>query len=155
MQLFEGYIFSLMGEHRPGVSPVSDHKIPIYSWFDGRMSCRYTINTVLQAAHYTGKELGEEERKALFAPLEAARSPGMALSFELEPGDIQVANNLSTLHQRTEYVDFEEPERKRHLLRLWLASNQPRRLAPEFEERFNGGWSFRKGIPVTRQRQAA
>ena len=25
----------------------------------------------------------------------------------------------------------------------------------EAEERFNGGWSFRKGIPVTRQRQAA
>jgi hypothetical protein len=150
-QLFEGYVFSLMGEHRPGVSPVSDHKIPIYSWFEGRMSCRYTINTVLQAAHYTGKELSEEERKTLFAPLEAARKPGMALSFELEPGDFQVNNNLSTLHQRTEYVDFDEPEKKRHLLRLWLTSNQPRPLAPEFEDRFNG-WSFRKGIPVTRTR---
>ena len=34
----------------------------------------------------------------------------------------------------------------------WLIG---RRLAPEFEDRFNGGWSFRKGIPVTRQRQAA
>jgi hypothetical protein len=153
--LFEGYTFSLMGEHRPGVSPVSDHKIPIYSWFDGRMSCRYTINTVLQASNYTGVELTEEERTTLFAPLEAARKPGVALQFALEPGDIQIANNLSTLHQRTEYVDFEEPEKKRHLLRLWLASSQPRRLAPEFEERFNGGWSFRRGIPVTRQRQAA
>ncbi len=154
-QLFEGYTFSLMGEHRPGVSPVSDHKIPIYSWHEGRMSCRYTINTVLQAAHYTGKELTEEERKTLFAPLEVARTPGTALTFVLEPGDIQIANNLSTLHQRTEYVDFDEPEKKRHLLRLWLASHRPRPLAVEFEERFNGGWSFRKGIPVTRQRQAA
>jgi hypothetical protein len=154
-RLFEGYIFSLMGEHRPGVGPVSDHKIPIYSWYAGRMSCRYTINTVLQASQYTGVELDEEERKTLFAPLEAARKPGMALSFALEPGDIQIANNLSTLHQRTEYVDFEEPEKKRHLLRLWLASNRPRPLAPEFEERFNDGWSFRRGIPVTRQRSAA
>jgi alpha-ketoglutarate-dependent taurine dioxygenase len=144
-----------MGEHRPGVSPVSDHKIPIFSWHEGRMSCRYTINTVLQASHYTGREISEAEREALFAPLEVARKPGMALQFDLEPGDIQIANNLSTLHQRTEYVDFDEPGKKRHLLRLWLASNQPRRLAPEFEERFNGGWSFRKGIPVTRQRQAA
>jgi hypothetical protein len=153
-QLFEGYVFSLMGEHRPGVAPVSDHKIPIYSWHAGRMSCRYTINTVLQASQYTGVELTEEERRTLFAPLEAARQPGMALNFELEPGDLQIANNLSTLHQRTEYVDFEEPEKKRHLLRLWLASSQPRPLAKAFEERFNGGWSFRKGIPVTRQRQA-
>jgi hypothetical protein len=154
-QLFEGYIFSLMGEHRAGVSPVSDHKIPIFSWLEGRMSCRYTINTVLQASQYTGVELTEEERKTLFAPLEAARKPGMALTFDLEPGDVQIANNLSTLHQRTEYVDFDESEKKRHLLRLWLASNYKRPLAREFEERFNGGWSFRQGIPVTRQRQAA
>ena len=73
----------------------------------------------------------------------------------LEPGDIQIANNLSVLHQRTEFVDHAEPERKRHLLRLWLAAHHGRSLAPEFEERFNGGWSFRKGIPVTRRRQAA
>lgn len=154
-RLFEGYVFSLMGEHRAGVSPVSDHRIPIFSWHEGRMSCRYTINTVLQASQYTGVELTEAERADLFAPVEAARTPGLALSFALEPGDIQIANNLSTLHQRTEYVDFEAPEKKRHLLRLWLTSHRPRPLAAEFEERFNGGWSFRRGIPVTRQRQAA
>src|SRR5262249_52683278 len=69
-KLFEGYTFSLMGEHRPGVNPVSDHLIPIFSWHGGRISCRYTINTVLQAAKYTGRELSEEERAILFAPLE-------------------------------------------------------------------------------------
>ena len=36
---------------------------------------------------------------------------------------------------------------------LWLASHHPRPLAREFEERFNGGWTFRKGIPVTRSRE--
>lgn len=154
-KLFEGYTFSLMGEHRPGVGPVSDHLIPIFSWHAGRMSCRYTINTVLQASKYTGIELTEKELEILFAPVEAARSPGLAINFALEPGDIQLANNLAALHQRTEYVDHDEPARKRHLLRLWLASHHPRALAPEFEERFNGGWSFRRGIPVTRERSAA
>ena len=153
-KLFEGYIFSLMGEERPGVGPVSDHKIPIFSWHAGRMSCRYTINTVLQAAQH-GFALTEEDRATLFAPLEAARQPGLALSFELKPGDIQLANNLMTLHQRTSYVDRDEPEKKRHLLRLWLASRRPRALAPEFEQRFNDGWSFRRGIPVTKSRQVA
>ncbi|MBC7802475.1 MAG: TauD/TfdA family dioxygenase [Candidatus Parcubacteria bacterium] len=154
-RLFSGYLFSLMGENRPGVGPVSDHLIPIFSWHAGRMSCRYTINTVLQASRYTGIELTEEERKDLFAPLEAARSPGLAINFALEPGDIQLANNLAALHQRTEYVDYDEPEKKRHLLRLWLASHHPRALAREFEQRFNDGWSFRRGIPVTRVRSAA
>ena len=38
-----------------------------------------------------------------------------------EPGDIQLVCNHSTLHSRTAYEDYEEPERRRHLLRLWLA----------------------------------
>ncbi|MGH8221463.1 MAG: TauD/TfdA family dioxygenase [Woeseiaceae bacterium] len=153
-KLFEGYIFSLMGEQRPGVGPVSDHRIPIYSRHAGRLSCRYTINTVLQASQY-GVDLTEEERAILFAPLEAARAPGMALTFALEPGDIQLNNNLSTLHQRTTYEDWEEPQRKRHLLRIWLASHHGRPLAAEFEQRFNDGWSFRRGIPATKVREPA
>ena len=146
-KLFEGYVFSLMGEERPGVGPVSDHLIPIFSWHQGRMSCRYTINTVLQAAQY-GVTLSERDREILFAPLEAAKTPGLALSFAQEPGDIQLLNCLSTLHHRTSYEDFEEPGKKRHLLRIWLAAHRPRPLAPEFEQRFNDGWSYRRGIPV-------
>src|SRR6185295_3845451 len=130
-KLFEGYIFSLMGEERPGVGPVSDHLIPIFSWFANRMSCRYTINTVLQAAQYG-------------APISAQ-----------EPGDIQLLNCLSTLHHRTSYEDFAEPERKRHLLRIWLAAHRPRPLAPEFEQRFNAGWSYRRGIPVRARESVA
>src|SRR4051812_22468397 len=139
-----------MGGHPAWGGPFLDHKIPIYRWDEGGVSRRHTIKTVLQAPHDTGGEINEAEGKNPFAPVEVARLPGMALNFALEPGDLQIANNLSTLHQRTEYVDFEEPEKKRHLLRLWLASNQARPLAADFEERFNGGWSFRKGIPVTR-----
>jgi hypothetical protein len=146
-KLFEGYIFSLMGEERPGVGPVSDHLIPIFSWFANCMSCRYTINTVLQAAQY-GAPVTEQEREILFSVLEAAKTPGLALTFAQEPGDIQFLNCLSTLHHRTGYEDFEEPERKRHLLRIWLAAHRPRPLAPEFEQRFNAGWSYRRGIPV-------
>ncbi|MEO8144649.1 MAG: TauD/TfdA family dioxygenase [Betaproteobacteria bacterium] len=146
-KLFAGYVFSLMGEERPGVGPVSDHLIPIFSWHENRMSCRYTINTVLQAAQY-GAPISETDREILFSVQEAAKTPGLALSFAQEPGDIQLLNCLSTLHHRTSYEDYAEPERKRHLLRIWLAAHRPRPLAPEFEERFNGGWSFRRGIPV-------
>ena len=38
----------------------------------------------------------------------------------LEPGDIQWLKNSVILHKRTAYEDFDEPARKRHLLRLWL-----------------------------------
>ncbi len=52
---------------------------------------------------------------------EIASSPGLYLDMELEPGDIQWLCNHSILHARTAYEDFPEPDRKRHLLRLWLS----------------------------------
>ncbi len=150
--LLRGYIFSLMGEERPGISPVSDHHIPIFSWCDGKLSCRFTLNTIYQANRLSGVPLTAAEQAALDAVLETARRPELRVDFQLERGDIQFANNLSTLHSRTAFVDHEDPAKWRHLLRIWLASHDPRPLAPEFEQRFNAGWSFRKGIPVSRDR---
>ncbi|TWS96159.1 TauD/TfdA family dioxygenase [Reyranella sp. CPCC 100927] len=150
--LFRGYIFSLMGEERPGVGPVSDHLIPVFSRHLGKISCRYTLNTIYQANRTTGVPLTAPEQAALDAVLEVAKRPEMRIDFQLDKGDIQFANNLSTLHARTAFVDYEDPKQWRHLHRVWLASHHPRPLAPAFEERFNDGWSFRKGIPVSRSR---
>lgn len=65
--------------------------------------------------------LGPREQ-ALFDNYEAiANEPGVYLDMDLEPGDIQLLSNHSCLHARTEYEDFPELERRRHLLRLWLS----------------------------------
>ncbi|QUD86983.1 TauD/TfdA family dioxygenase [Phenylobacterium montanum] len=49
-----------------------------------------------------------------------ANDPALYLDMDFEPGDVQFLYNASILHARTEYEDWDEPERKRHLLRLWL-----------------------------------
>ena len=54
----------------------------------------------------------------------------------LEPGDIQFLHNHQIVHARTEYEDFEEPELKRHLLRLWLSPPNGRPLPEAFAERY-------------------
>ena len=38
----------------------------------------------------------------------------------MEPGQVQFVDNLAIGHSRTQFEDFEEPERRRHLVRLWL-----------------------------------
>ena len=43
-----------------------------------------------------------------------------ALDMEFLPGDIQLLKNASVLHGRAAFTDWPEPERKRHLLRLWV-----------------------------------
>lgn len=42
------------------------------------------------------------------------------LDMDFRPGDIQLLNNHVVLHSRTDFVDYDEPEKKRLLLRLWL-----------------------------------
>jgi len=49
-----------------------------------------------------------------------ANDPEFHVEMDFRPGDIQLLNNAVILHAREAYDDFPEPERKRHLLRLWL-----------------------------------
>jgi hypothetical protein len=46
----------------------------------------------------------------------------MRLDMMLLQGDMQFINNYTTLHARTEFEDFAEPERRRLMVRLWLRS---------------------------------
>jgi hypothetical protein len=55
---------------------------------------------------------------------------------ELQPGDIQIVHNHTILHDRTSFEDWPDAERKRHLLRLWLAPPNARPLPPVYAERF-------------------
>lgn len=50
-----------------------------------------------------------------------AESTDLRLDMELQRGDIQLVSNHFLLHARTRYADDPRPERKRHLLRLWLS----------------------------------
>ncbi|MCZ2250025.1 MAG: sigma-70 family RNA polymerase sigma factor [Bacteroidia bacterium] len=65
-----------------------------------------------------------------------ANDPRFYLDMTFEPGDVQWLKNAAILHKRTAYEDFDEPERKRHLLRLWLS-------APDFGD---GDAQLRAGI---------
>ena len=63
----------------------------------------------------------DDERALLDLYEEIASQPELYLDMEFSPGDIQWLSNHTILHARTAYEDHPEPERKRHLLRLWLS----------------------------------
>ena len=65
-----------------------------------------------------------------------AASDAIRLDMKLAPGDIQFLHNHQILHARTAFEDYPEPERKRHLLRLWLSPPNGRPLPPIFAERY-------------------
>ena len=69
---------------------------------------------------------------------EIAGSDALRLDMEFDDGDIQILNNHWILHSRTVYEDFEEPERRRHLMRLWLACDDGPPFPPAMSESFYG-----------------
>ena len=48
---------------------------------------------------------------------ELAASEELRLDYMLQPGEIQLLNNHTQLHARSEFVDYEDIDKRRHLLR--------------------------------------
>ena len=64
-----------------------------------------------------------------------SNDPEIRFDVQLEEGDMLFINNYQVMHARGEFEDYEEPERKRHLMRLWLYLHKGRSLAPDFDNR--------------------
>ncbi|MEO8753652.1 MAG: TauD/TfdA family dioxygenase [Casimicrobiaceae bacterium] len=144
--LFEGFHYDLKGEHLPGRSELSDHPIPVFSLCNGRLSCRYLRNAIMPAFAKRGTPPTARQLAAMDLFDALANSAELCFEMAMEPGDMQLLNNHVTVHSRTEFEDYPDEDRKRHLLRLWLRTDH-RPLAPEFAERFGPG-TARMGVPT-------
>jgi len=51
-----------------------------------------------------------------------ANDARLHLSWSSSRATCKLVHNHTILHDRTSFVDWPEPERRRHLLRLWLAA---------------------------------
>ena len=111
--------------------------IPIFNYHDGLVSAIYQRQYVASARRFPDvAPLTPMQIEALDLFDELANDPKLNLMMELRPGDIQFVHNHTILHDRTAFEDFPEPERKRHLLRLWLAPPNARPLPEVYAERF-------------------
>ena len=77
-----------------------------------------------------------EQWEAIDLLEEIMADPRWCFRMQLEQGDMQLVNNYAIVHSRTPFEDFEEPDRKRHLLRLWLAVPGSQPLPADWAEYF-------------------
>jgi len=111
--------------------------IPVFNYHDGLVSTIYQRQYIESARRFPGvAPLTPIQLEALNLFDELANDPRLNLMMELQPGDIQLVHNHTILHDRTAFEDYPEPERKRHLLRLWLAPPSARPLPEVYAERF-------------------
>ena len=117
-RLFQPYLFDRLGEHAPGDAKLISH--PLVQLVDGqpvfRLSHRHTVNGYRLA----GREIDAEGLDALETLEATMREPQFAREFFFEPGQIQIVDNRRIGHRRTGFVDYDDEDRKRHLVRLWL-----------------------------------
>ena len=134
--LFEPFYFDRRGEVAPGQN--GWYATPIFHWYADRLSVIYGNRYYIQSAQRFPEvpRLTDKQIEALDLFDALANDPANYLDIEFKPGDIQLIHNHVILHDRTDYEDWPEPERKRHLLRLWLCPPNGRPLPPVFADRY-------------------
>jgi hypothetical protein len=111
--------------------------IPVFNYHEGLVSAIYQRQYIESARRFEGvPPLTPLQIEALDLLDELANDPKLNLMMELQPGDIQLVHNHTILHDRTAFEDHPEPDRKRHLLRLWLAPVNARPLPEVYAERY-------------------
>jgi hypothetical protein len=123
------------GEVAPGRKPY--FTIPVFNWFEGGMSAVYQRQYIDSAQRFEdAPRLDELWCEALDLLDELANDPALNFLMTLQRGDIQLVHNHTLLHDRTAFENWPEPERQRHLLRLWLAPDDARPLPAVFAQRY-------------------
>lgn len=134
--LMQPYSFSRVGEVRPGQQRY--FKSAIFQPCAGRM-ITVLIHSFIQKA-----QAFEEVARLTQAQIDAieligtvGNDPSICLDMDFKPGDMQFLCNHSILHSRTAYEDWPEVEKRRHLLRLWISSEDgpelPHNIVTDFQ----------------------
>ena len=137
------------GEVGEGQKPY--FKIPVFNWHAGLLSTIYQRQYIESARRFPDvQSLTQAQISGLDLLDELANDPQLHLMMELQRGDMQFVHNHTVLHDRTAFEDWPEPERKRHLLRLWLAPESARPLPEVFAERYGSVVPGNRGGVISR-----
>jgi hypothetical protein len=148
--LFDPIATDRRGEVPEGQKPYME--IPPLSWHGGKLTVFYQRQYIDSAQRFEGAmRLTPAHVEALDMFDALANDPALHVQMRLQPGDMQFVYNHSQLHDRMGYVDWPEPERRRHLFRLWLSVPGDRELPGCFEQRYGSIEIGNRGGIVTAQ----
>ena len=149
------HLFLPVATDRRGEVPENEDPfftIPVYSWHRNFLTCIYQRNYIDSAQRFeTAPRLSAQQLEALDLLDDIVNEPDMHLRMRLQPGDMQFVYNHSLLHDRTGFTDWPEAEKRRHLLRLWLAVPGDRPLPAVFAQRYGSVDVGERGGVITNE----
>jgi len=133
--MFSPFNVDRRGEVPAGMKPY--FTVPLFNWNAGFLTTYYVRRYIESAQRFADvPNLSAQQIAALDLFDRMAEHADNRLDMDFEPGDMQFLHNHQILHDRTDYEDWPEPDRKRHLLRLWLCPPDGRPLPPCYEQRW-------------------
>jgi alpha-ketoglutarate-dependent taurine dioxygenase len=117
LRLHQPFWFDRQREFHPGESPVFAG--PVFE-NSGELKARFSVHQINSGYTMRGEPIDPEGAAALDAMLEIFEDGRLPVDFDLAPGQIQFVDNRALGHSRTAFIDYPEPDRKRHLVRLWM-----------------------------------
>ncbi len=122
------FYFTRHGEIPPGADPWKIQ--PVMGFAKGYFSARGPSHYIFKAQTIPGvPKLTEQQLEAL--AFYRATVETLAVDLVFEQGDIQLLHNNVIQHSRRAFTDWPEPERRRHLYRLWLNAEGDARPLPQ------------------------
>lgn len=119
--LYRGFYCRHSEPESSGEAPTTGHRVPVFGTVGDRLVCNFHARPMARSLAHDRLEDDPRAGEALEVFRTISERDGLVHRMMLEPGDLQFLNNRVTLHGRTEFEDFPELDRKRLLLRLWLA----------------------------------
>ena len=116
-RLYRPFWFDRQREFFPGEPPI--FSAPVYD-YDGVLRARFSSHQIHGGYVLKGEPIDAAGAAAIAALGEMFDDPDLTVEFEMAPGELQFVNNRAIGHSRTAFEDHPEPERRRHLVRLWL-----------------------------------
>ncbi len=116
-RLYRPMYFDRQKEHADGAPPVC--LAPYFSWSGDRLNARANSSLVRKGYEVAEEDMDGELVAALDAIDEVCSSEEIWYEAPLYRGQIQYLNNHEVGHYRSEFQDHENPDKRRHLYRLW------------------------------------
>ena len=133
-ELYKGFPHCRVeGRHGVDEAGPAPNLRPIFAAHDGAVSCVHYRPYTEMAAKALGVPLTEGQLAALDLFDVCASSPDLAVRFPLQAGQTMVLHNRTVLHARTDYEDWPESDRRRHLLRVWIDAPDLLPVSPRHE----------------------
>ena len=119
LELYKPFFVDHRGEEFEGEDPY--YVAQVFSIHKGRFFARFGQKYVESAQRFPDvPRLTDAQVEAMNMFSTLALSEEIRLDMDFQKGDMQFLNNHYIVHSRTEYQDYEEEERHRHLIRMLL-----------------------------------